>query len=377
MKRLAWTLGALATAATAATGYVVTRPEASGAEAARPDVPYVEEGVIHYSESFARRVGLATVEVGEAEVVPSIRVNGRVTYDPEHVSAVGSRLGGLVRRVHHYEGDAVVEGQVLAEIESGELAAAQASLAVHDAHQKAAERNLARERELSQKRLTTARELEEAEASLAEQRALVAASRGRLSALGGAATRPGLLQLLAPAGGTVVERQVVVGQTVAPDTTAFRIADLDHLWVELDVYERHGGVVGVGDRVELEGVLEGEVLEGRVSHVGQVVHPRTRTIDVRVEVDNRDRRLRPGQAVSGRIRTAGQGKNAMTIPLSAVTWVDGAPTIFVVSSEGRATARPVELGLDDGERVELKAPLAAGTRVVTAGVFALKSELYR
>jgi cobalt-zinc-cadmium efflux system membrane fusion protein len=377
LRRTTWILGASVTAVVAAGGYLTTRPEASGAPAPRPDVPYVEDGVVHYSESFARRVGLALEPIGEAEVVPSIRVSGRVTYDPAHVAAVGSRLGGLVRRVHHYEGDVVSEGQVLAEIESGELASVQASLAVEQAHQRAAERNLARERELADKRLTTARELEAAEASLAERRALVAATYGQLSSLGGVSKQSGVLELTAPRGGTLVERHVVVGQTIEPDSTAFRIADLDHLWIELDVYERHAGVVRMGDRVELEGVLEGMPLEGRVSHVGETVHPRTRTIDVRVEVDNRERRLRPGQSVSGRIRTAGQRKTAPTVPLSAVTWVDGSPTIFVVEEEGRARVRPVRLGLDDGSRVELAEPLEPGVRIVSAGVFALKSELFR
>jgi cobalt-zinc-cadmium efflux system membrane fusion protein len=346
---------------------------------ALPDVPRAEGSTIVFSKSFRERAGIKTVVAKRAELVPELRVVGTVTFDPEHVAAVGTRIRGLVRKLSKIEGDVVKEGEVLAEIESAELGEAQASVAMIEAQRKAAELNASRERDLFERRLSTAREAEVAEAHLAEQRALLTAARQKVSALGGATGGAlGVYVLRAPLAGTVVERLVSAGQSVENNLVAYRVADLDHLWIELAVFEQSVDAIRKGDTVEIRPQHEGDrVILGTVAHVGDALDPSTRSAPVRVKIDNKERKLRPGQAVTATIRASGPTRTALVLPTAAVTWVDGKPTVFVLAGDDRVVPTRVSLGATNGVEQELTGGLAEGAVVVSEGVFALKSELYR
>ncbi|APR74868.1 Cobalt/zinc/cadmium efflux RND transporter [Minicystis rosea] len=351
----------------------------SGAAAIGPDVPRAEGTAIVYSPAFRDRAGIKTTIAHKGELVPELKVVGTVAFDPEHVAAVGTRIRGLVRKLVKIEGDAVKAGDTLAEIESAELGEAQASVAMIEAQRKAAELNAARERDLSQRKLSTAREAEVAEASLSEHQAMLGAARQKVAALGGGPSGAlGLYVLKAPLSGTVVERLVSAGQSVEGNLVAYRVADLDHLWIELAVFERSVDAIRRGDAVEIRPLADPDrVIAGTVAHVGDALDATTRSAPVRVKIDNTARKLRPGQAVTASIRASGPTRNALSIPTNAVTWVDGKPTVFVVAGDNRVIPTRVTLGAATGAEQEIREGIAEGTVVVSDGVFALKSELYR
>jgi cobalt-zinc-cadmium efflux system membrane fusion protein len=364
---------------------LLSRSKPEAVAVVNPNSPRVDGRSVVLSEETAQRLGIQTAVVRDAQLTPIIKVVGTVTFDPEYVAAVGTRLKGLVRRVARFEGDRVEKGELLADIDSPELGSAQASVLMFRAQLKAAELNHAREIELEGRGLTTAREVEDAAATLEEFRAKLLAAEQQVSALGGAAVRDhqtstiGLHQLQSPLAGTVVERFVSAGQSVEGHLTAFRIADLDHLWVELDVFERSLQSTHKGDRVELRPLSEpNATIVGQVAYVGDQIDPSTRTAAVRVEIDNRERKLRPGQAVAAKIHAAvGASGKVAQVPHAAVTFVDGKPTVFVAESATRYTAVPVELGESDREDRQIMSGIQVGQKVVTEGVFPLKSELYR
>jgi cobalt-zinc-cadmium efflux system membrane fusion protein len=355
---------------------LATRDEGSPAPVA--DVPRREGNAIVVGQKFLETASIRTAVVAETSLTPVIQVVGAATFDPTRTAAVGTRATGIVTKVHHVEGDTVAAGDALAEIESPQLADAQAELEVARAKQRAAELNERRERELLERSLTTAREHEQAQAALAQQRALGAAAARRVDALGGADRRGGISVLRAPSSGLVAERNVAPGQSVGPSFVAFRVGDLDRLWVELRLFERHLESTRAGDAVEIVRLSDpDEPLPGKVAHVGSVVDPATRTADVRIEVDNEKRLLRPGQAVRARIHASGPARRGLAVPKAAVTLVDGAPTVFVAESETRFVPRRIELGVEGAEYVEIRSGARAGERVVSENVFALKSELFR
>lgn len=347
------------------------------------DVPRVEGDRIHFSAAFASRIGLEVAEVREAPLKPVVSVVGVVALDPEHVAAVGTRLRGLVRSVRKFEGDVVKAGDVLAEIESAELGEAQASVSMLRAERQAAIINAEREKSLLEQRLSTAREAEVAAAELKKVEALLDAATQRVQALGGEAPggkrELGRYVLRAPIDGTIIDRHINTGQSVESNLVAFRIGNLDHLWVELAVYEQNLGSIVVGDAVSLKLLSNPEVvIEGRVAHIGAQVNPETRSADVRVEVDNRDRKLLPGQAVTAEIQaTRGASQPVLLVPRAAVTVVDGQPTVFVSTGENQVRVVEVTLGKNDGDDQQILSGLEVGDRVVSKGVFALKSELFR
>lgn len=378
----AWLLAALLAVGGAAAliGYLRHRSQIAAAPPSAPaDLPKLEAGAITFSDAFARRAGVKSALVERATLTPVVQVVGTVTFDSEHVAAAGTRIRGFVTKVLKVEGDRVVKGEALAEIESTELGQAQAQVAVVAARRSAAERNAKREATLLTSSLTTAREEELARAELEEQTAMLAAATHHVAALGGSTSgRIGTYFVRAPIGGTVVKRFVSAGQSVESDLVAFRVADLDFLWIELSVFEREIGAIRVDDVVELTPAGSAEAkLVGKVAYVGEVIDPDTRVAEVRVKVDNTGRLLRPGQSVVARIRPAGLARVVTSVPVGALTYVDGRPTVFVAESDTRVLVREVKLGRTDGVRHEVVEGLSIGQRVISDGVFALKSELFR
>lgn len=345
------------------------------------DAPRVEGPNIKFSKAFAERSGIKIAPVVNAALVPVINAVGTMDFDPEYVAAVGARLRGLVTRVEKFEGDKVDVGTVLAVIESSELGEAQAAVSTLEAEKQGADLNLRREQELVEKRLSTAREAEVAAVESQRYAHLLNAARQKVASLAGSSrsTRLGAHELRSPIAGTVVGRGVAPGQTVEGEIVAFRVANIEHLWLGLDVFEKNIALVKVGDKVDLSPVAApAEGFEGRVARVGAVIDPETNAAYVRVEIDNKDGRLRAGQAVNARIHGSARGpEEGALVPTTAITFVDGKPTVFVTTGEGSVRVANVEVGLTDGPRTEVKSGVKPGDSVVSEGVFALKSELFR
>lgn len=343
------------------------------------DVPTREGSEIVFSNAFAQRADIKTERVRRAALVPSIRVVGTVNFDPARVAAVGTRLRGVVSRTAKYEGDEVKAGEVLAEVDSAELGEAQAGVLTNKAQVEAAQVNATRERSLLDRQLTTAREAEVADLTLRLQNAMLSASEQRVRALGGDRGGPfGVHVLKAPIAGTVVFRHVEPGQAVEANVTAYKIADLSRLWIELAVTEQNLTAVRHGDRVSVAPVSDPtKTIIGKVAHVGEVIDLSTRTADVRVEVDNTGHLLRVGQSVFATIDASGPAHEALMVKRDAVIFVDGKPTVFRAATSTRVVPVPVRLGSSNETDVEILEGVGEGDTVVTSGAFYLKSELFR
>jgi cobalt-zinc-cadmium efflux system membrane fusion protein len=337
----------------------------------------------------AERAGIRTAPATAESVVPTIDVLGHVEFDSARVADVGGRLEGRVVAVHVELGDRVEPGDPIVSIEGPDLGEAVAELLEARAELAAASSHAQRQTALRREQLTTATEHEAATAEHAALEARVRGAEQRLGALGiapgsiDAATRgralPRTVTLRAPIAGEVVERHVHLGAVVDPTEPLVRIADLSAVWILLSLFERDLGRVRVEDRVEvLSEVSPGLVFHGVVEHVGAVVDAETRTADVRVAVENVERRLRPGQFVHAVLHVGGEARHdAILVPETAVSQIQGAPSVFVRIAPDRYDARPLELGPAHGARIEVRRGLAVGDEVVVEGAFALKSELER
>lgn len=342
---------------------------------------------VKLSEELARRAKLVTELVDKRTLSPTIDLVGSVDFDADAVADVGGRIAGRITRVMVTVGDKVVRGQPLMEIESNELGEALASLLSARANLTAAEHHAARETALGQKQLSSAPVVETARAS---EKALSAEVRGaeqRLLAMGltqaelnnlKSGEGPRRITLRAPIDGEVVERYAVLGQVVDPTQPILRIADLGRLWVELDLFERDLAHVASGDHVEiLSETYPGRTFHGKVSYVDATVDTATRTAELRIEVPNPERLLRPGQFVHARLVTHGKAETVIAVPQKALLQVEGELSVFVQQKPELYVARPVETGRVAGDLVEIKRGLIEGERLVTEGGFVLKSELSR
>jgi cobalt-zinc-cadmium efflux system membrane fusion protein len=334
---------------------------------------------IRFTEEFATRHAIASAKAVESELAPTIQVMGTVRYDVRKFAAVGARSAGRVRRVLKIMGDEVKAGEILGDIESVDLGKAQAAAESLRAKELAAKTNLEREQQLAEAKVTAMREAEAAKAEYQALRAERHAAEKAVAAMGAKVdSEVGILPLRSPIAGRVIAAKASRGLTVEPSDTLFEVADLATVWVELLVFERDLGRVQVGDEVEiLAAGGKGEVLRGKLAHLAYVVDPVTRSAVGRLEIDNRGGWLRPGQSTSARIHTHRSAAPALTVPKSSVTFIDGKPTVLVLTAPGLVEPRHLDLGADDGERVLVRQGLRAGESVITEGLFALKSEIFR
>ncbi|HMI87501.1 MAG TPA: efflux RND transporter periplasmic adaptor subunit [Polyangiaceae bacterium] len=343
------------------------------------DVPYLDGKWIRYSADYARRSQVEFRRVGAGDLAPDVDVTGTVAFDPARMAAIGARVAGRVRRIYKLEGDAVQAGDVLAEIESVELGKAEAALTVARAQATAATANERREVALAEAHISSRREAELAIDRATAARAELVAAQQRVQSLcvtacGGA----GILKLASPISGKVVERNVSRGQSVDATKTAFVVADLSRLWVNLAVFERQLTAIREGDLVDLYPQSDPkQIVKGSVGYVGDVIDLQTRTASVRVVVDNPEVRLRPGESALAKVHPSARVAASVVVPRGAVTSVDGKPTVFVAKDALSVEPREIRLGARDGSQIEVVAGLREGDSVATSGVFALKSEIFR
>jgi len=356
--------------------------------AATPPAARVDAAVVQLSSRLAQAAQLRVQPATEGDVAPQLLLVGTADFDQAKVAHVGGRTHGRITRVFVELGDLVEAGQPLVQIEAPELGEAVAELLGARAELVAARNHATRQSGLGRSQLATAQTVEDAQAEVSALAARVRGLEQMLSAMGVSdlelrasardGTPPRFVTLRAPMAGEIVERHAVLGQVVDPTQPIVRIADLSSLWVLLDVYERDLPRVGIGDTAEIASEnLPSEVLRGTVAHVSAQVDEETRTAAVRIEVDNTQRILRPGQFVHASVYAPRLVRRAVVVPRTAITPVDGTPSVFVQLAPNRYEARAVELGVAMGERVEIVRGLVAGEPLVVEGAFALKSELER
>ncbi|HET9951790.1 MAG TPA: efflux RND transporter periplasmic adaptor subunit [Candidatus Eisenbacteria bacterium] len=181
------------------------------------------------------------------------------------------------------------------------------------------------------------------------------------------------LTLRSPVTGTVLERNVVEGQSVSADSPLLTIADLSRVWVLADLYEMDFGRVRVGDRAEFRvDALPGRSFDGRVDFVYPTLSSETRTLKIRFALANPGGVLRPG--MYGRAMVLAGTKSALAVPAEAVVNAGEHDYVFLARAGGRFEPRGVTIGKGDGEWVPVLSGLAEGDTVVASASFLIDSE---
>jgi Cu(I)/Ag(I) efflux system membrane fusion protein len=154
--------------------------------------------------------------------------------------------------------------------------------------------------------------------------------------------------------------------------TLFDIADLSHLWVLADVYVSDLAAIHLGMQAEVSAAYLPQTWRGPVTYISPTVDEKTRTVKVRVEVDNRAAALKPDMFADVLLRTdLGRG---LVVPQSAVIDAGDRKLVFVDRSDGRLEPRQVQIGAALPDGVQVLSGLASSDRVVTSANFLLDSE---
>jgi len=181
------------------------------------------------------------------------------------------------------------------------------------------------------------------------------------------------LTLMSPVNGTVLERNVTQGQYVGPGTTLFTVANLSRVWVMADLYEMDLGRIHVGDpAVFVTEGIPGRTFRSRVEFVYPTVSTETRTVKLRLALDNPTGALRPG--MYGRVTLRARPSAAMAVPVESVVRTGDETYVFVARAGGRFEPRRVVTGSQDGEWTQILSGLAVGDTVVASASFLIDSE---
>ena len=338
----------------------------SAAESQNPgDLSTMPVGTVQISPEKQQLIGVKYGLAERAGGSRTIRAVGKVAFDETRIQHIHTKVEGWIDRVFvDYTGQIVSKGQALLTIYSPEMLASQ------------------RELLLSAKAKDTMQH-NPLPAAFDQSESLLQASRRRLELwdLSEAQIDQVLktgqpiknVTLYSPIAGYVTERKAFPQLKVMPDTDLYTIVDLTRVWIMADVFEFEAANVHIGEaaRITLQSV-PGRTFNARINFIQPQVDPMTRTLKVRLEMDNPGLTLKPDMYadVEIQINLAVQ----LTVPAEAVLDAGDRKTVFVDKGNGYFEPRQVKTGDRDGERIQILSGLNGGERVVISGNFLIDSE---
>jgi membrane fusion protein, heavy metal efflux system len=336
------------------------------------------------------RIKLAEIELREAGPAPIARrliVPGTIVPDAGRVSHVSVKLSGTIAELRKNIGDDVVKDEILAVLESREVADAKSEYLAARLSNELQQDLAARDKSLWEGRAVPEQQYIKSRNAAAQTEMRFGIARQKLMALGVMdAEISGLPQaadgslrsqnVRAPISGRVAERKVEPGTAVGRDnleTELFVIVDLSRVWVELSVSPADLPLVKEGQPVDI--ALRGlaAIGAGKIMFVSPLLDKETRAARVVAALPNSDGGWRPGSFVTAGIAVE-RREVPVAVPFTAVQTVDGRKAVFVRTGEG-FEKRDVALGRRDGPLIEIASGLSAGETIATTNTFSLKAEL--
>lgn len=336
------------------------------------------------STDSAAKAGVVVGTPGVERMDHGVDCFAELTFNENKLAQITPLVGGVVKSVQVDLGSRVRKGELLARVTSAAIGEAQSAYITALAEDRLRDQAVERERILYAQRISSEKDLQEAEASHQGALAAVQQARQQLMVLGFDEQQilaltdqqgtPGVLEIRAPFAGEIVERTAVQGAMVEMGQPLFMLADATTLWAMLRIPESQLPRVQVGQTVELSvESLPGETFSGTLTWLSATVDEQTRMASGRVEVANAERRLKAQMFARARIVTT-NSVGALVVPQSAVQDVTGMSVVFVKFGGDLFEVRAVQLGATHDGRVEVVAGLKPDEQVVVAGSFALKSQ---
>jgi membrane fusion protein, heavy metal efflux system len=297
----------------------------------------------------------------------TLRLPGRLVWNEDHTVRVVPQLAGRIQKITVEIGSEVKAGQILATLSSPDYGQAQADASKAQADQQLAKHALERQRELHAAGIVADKDFQQTEAEATRARAEADRASRRLAGLGGAGD--GTYTLRSPLAGIVVERNLNPGLEFRPEQSGdplFVVTDPTSLWLRLDASEADLAVLKAGEKISLQvKQYPNERFAGVIRHVGDFVDPATRTIRVRGDVPNPDRRLKGGMFITALIELP--PTQALLVPVAAVFLVGEQRYVFIEEATGRYILRAVQAGPERDGRIEILSGVKEGEKVVIEG----------
>ncbi len=345
------------------------------------------EGAIHLSAAQIEAANVEVAAVQAGSLARRLSVPGIVTLNADRVARIPAKVVGTVAELRKRLGDEVAEDEVIAVLESREVAEAKSEYLAAVVNFDLQKTLFEREQSLWEKKITAEQQFLKARATFTEAELQADLARQKLSALdvgeqeATALREPSVTtlrqkQIRSPIAGRVVERLVDLGSPVGGDgqaTELYVVADLSSVWVELTVPTSDLEIVQEGQKVEVSTGGTDRRTTGEIVFVSPSLDPETRSARVIAEIENQDLAWRPGSFVTAEIITEEEPVD-LAIPQAAVQRLEGSQVVFVRTPEG-FEAREITLGRSDAHMAEIVSGLEPGESIAVENTFILKAEL--
>lgn len=322
-------------------------------------------------------------EAAPGQLVIKLNLPGKIVFDPQRYAHIVPTASGIVKEARKIIGDPVAAGEVIAVIESRDMAEAKAAYLAAIRKEALASNILQREKVLRAKQIGPEQDYLQAEATAEEAKIELERTKQHLYALGlsqheinalpyTSAIDLRKLELKSPLNGTVIDRHLTIGENVDGTQEAFVIADLKKLWVELNAYQKDLALLKEGLALVIIDEV-GSRSPATLIRINPVVDTASSRIVAIAEIDNSSGKWRPGQYVRGVVEAA-QLDASVSVPRESVMKIDNQDCVFVCTPEGYEK-RDVVLGPKDDKNIWIVEGLAPGEKFVSKNAYILKFEM--
>lgn len=350
-------------------GEAVERGEAAEKEGGEAEA---KEDFVALSDQQIKAAGIEVMPVRQS-FAGAVEAPAVIAADPKHAAVVSSAVGGRVVEIRRNLGDPVARGDVLAVIESRDVAQLRADVEIAKRQYELSQANFAREERLYGEKVTSRQEFEIARNAAQEARTRLRLAEQQLAAAGASSGgQLNRLMLRSPIKGNVTARQIALGDIVAPDAHLFEVADLNELTAELSLSPDDAARIAVGTTVDVS--TDVRTGTGRITHVSRVLDPATRQVRAIARLSNGRGAWRIGETVRASIALEGSaGGTQLAIPRTAVQTVEDRPSVFVREKDGFAI-KHVVLGGNAAGYVKVMGGLEGNEQIAVSNTYLLKAE---
>jgi cobalt-zinc-cadmium efflux system membrane fusion protein len=348
-----------------------------------------EQGLAKLSSNAIEAAGIAVSEVKNGTIARRIIVPGTIVPQADRIAHVAVKLSSIVAELRKNIGDPVEKNEVLAILESREVADAKSEYLAARLTNELQQDLFERDKSLWEKKISSEQQYLRSRNEAARAKVRNDIARQKLFALGLSETEIAGLpdqaeaslrrqEVRSPIAGRIVERRAELGIVVGRDnleTNLFLVADLDRVWIDLAVSPEDVPMVRIGQPLSITARGATETAKGKVTFIGPMLDKDTRSARVIAELDNQDGIWRPGSFVTAAIATEEQSV-PIAVPFAAIQTMDGGPVLFVRTPDG-FQKRPVVLGKRDDRDVEVVSGLSLGETIAVSNTFLLKAELLK
>lgn len=349
--------------------------------------------LIRISQAHIDNLGVTLGKLNPVTQVPVLYAPAKVTIPPTREYVVSASQAGLITQLNAAIGDAVKQGEVLAELNSSELLSMQRLYLKAESDLELVRFSYQRDRKLfddgaiSERRWQETRALFNASASEVDEHRQLLKIAGMTDAeierLKKTHRLSGVLNIRAAMAGIVMERMAVAGARIDSLAPLYRIANLDELWLEINIPQERIGQIKIGDKVVLEKpATEAQAPEqtqtpptipvsARITLLGQNVNPENQTILARALIQGHSADIRPGQRINTQIIEPNSGA-AFTVPNSAVAQHEGQSFVFVRTADGFVPSTVAVIG-KQGDAATITGDFTGNETIAIKGAVALKA----